>query len=57
MMVNGKKKEKIQALFGSRREFPSDLNHETLDDDYDEIELFGFPVSVSCSTCSRHHSG
>jgi len=49
MMVNGKKKEKIRPLFRQPvREFTlPDLNHETLDDAYDEIELFGFPVSVS----------
>jgi DNA-directed DNA polymerase III PolC len=49
MMMNKNKHENIRPLFSQPvRNFTlPDLVHGTLDDAYDEIELFGFPVTVS----------
>ena len=49
MMMNGNKNESIRPLFSLPvRNFTlPDLVHGSLDDAYDEIELFGFPVTVS----------
>jgi error-prone DNA polymerase len=49
MMMNSKKHESIRPLFSQPvRSFTlPDLVHGNLDDAYDEIELFGFPVTVS----------
>jgi DNA polymerase-3 subunit alpha len=49
MMMNRKKHENIRPLFSQPvRSFTlPDLVHGSLDDAYDEIELFGFPVTVS----------
>ncbi|MBS1231199.1 MAG: DNA-directed polymerase PolC [Bacteroidetes bacterium] len=49
MMMNRNKHENIRPLFSQPvRSFTlPDLVHGSLDDAYDEIELFGFPVTVS----------
>jgi len=49
MMMNRNKHENIRPLFSQPvRSFTlPDLVHGTIDDAYDEIELFGFPVTVS----------
>jgi DNA polymerase-3 subunit alpha len=49
MMMNRNKHENIRPLFSQPvRSFTlPDLVHGNLDDAYDEIELFGFPVTVS----------
>ncbi len=49
MMMNRNKNESIRPLFSQPvRNFTlPDLVHGNLDDAYDEIELFGFPVTVS----------
>jgi DNA-directed DNA polymerase III PolC len=49
MMMNKNKNESIRPLFSQPvRSFTlPDLVHGSLDDAYDEIELFGFPVTVS----------
>jgi DNA-directed DNA polymerase III PolC len=49
MMMNKNKNESIRPLFSQPvRSFTlPDLVHGNLDDAYDEIELFGFPVTVS----------
>ncbi len=49
MMMNRNKQESIRPLFTQpiRKFTLPDLVHGTLDDTYDEIELIGFPVTVS----------
>jgi DNA-directed DNA polymerase III PolC len=49
MMMNRNKSESTRPLFSQpvRNYTLPDLVHGTLDDAYDEIELFGFPVTVS----------
>jgi DNA-directed DNA polymerase III PolC len=49
MMMNKSKNENIRPLFSQPvRSFTlPDLVHGTLDDAYDEIELFGFPVTLN----------
>jgi DNA-directed DNA polymerase III PolC len=49
MMMNKNKNESIRPLFSQPvRSFTlPDLVHGSLDDAYDEIELFGFPVTMS----------
>ncbi|MFH0843324.1 MAG: DNA polymerase III subunit alpha [Bacteroidota bacterium] len=49
MMMNKSKPEPMRPMFSSPvREFSlPDLEHDRLDDAYDEIELLGFPVSMT----------
>ena len=49
MMINKSKPEPMKKLFSSPAHHFSlpDLEHNSLDDAYDEIELIGFPVSLT----------
>jgi DNA polymerase-3 subunit alpha len=49
MMINSKKQEYVKSLFSppSRTFVLPELEHKPIEDAYDEIELLGFPVSMS----------